>query len=84
MTRSTKKLLAAKDKVAQIVSGATNEKPVQAWASVCRLCAQANDAYWAELGGRVHGRAQQAWFSNLDRVWDNARAQVETIARRVA
>lgn len=68
----------------RILSGSTNERLVQAWASVCRECAKANDKYWAELGGRVHGRAQQAFFANLDRVWWNAKAQVETLAKMAA
>lgn len=65
----------------RIVSGASNERPVQAWAAVCRACAMANDAFWREMGDRVHGRAAQAFLTNLDRVWDRAKAQVETLAR---
>jgi hypothetical protein len=50
----------------RIVSGASNERPVQAWAAVCRACAMANDAFWREMGDRVHGRAAQAFLTNLD------------------
>jgi hypothetical protein len=68
----------------RIVSGQSNERPVQAWAAVCRACSNANNAMHRELAGRVHGRAQHVWFSNLDKIWWAAKAQVETIARGVA
>jgi hypothetical protein len=65
----------------RIISGKSNELPVQAWAAVARECAIANNKMWAELGNRVHGRAQHVWFSNLDRLWWAAKAQVETFGR---
>ncbi|WP_234053639.1 MULTISPECIES: hypothetical protein [unclassified Xanthobacter] len=65
----------------RIVAGRSNERPVQAWAAVARECAKASDAMRRELGNRVHGRAQQAWFNNLDKLWWAAKAQVETLAR---
>lgn len=65
----------------RIVSGQTNETPVQAWAAVARQCAIANDKFWAEQGSRIHGRAQQAFLSNLDKISWAARAQVETLGR---
>lgn len=68
----------------RIISGQSNELPVQAWAHVCRACAKANDAKRRELDGRVHGRADHSFFNNLDRVWWAAKAQVETLARKVA
>lgn len=63
------------------MSGQSNQLPVQAWADVARECAKASDAMHAELGNRVHGRAQHVWFSNLDKIWWAAKAQVETLAR---
>lgn len=65
----------------RILDGAVNETPVQAWAAVARECAKAEDAFRRENEGRVHGRSQQAFLTNLDRVAWYARAQVETIAR---
>lgn len=65
----------------RIVAGQSNERPVQAWASVARECAIANNKFWAEQGARVHGHSQQAFLSNLDKVWWTAKAQVETLGR---
>lgn len=73
-----KAALALRDR---ILSGKSNERPVQAWAAVARECAKANDKFWAEMGGRVHGRSQQSFLENLDRIWWSAKAQVETIGR---
>lgn len=70
---------AAIDARDRILSGASNERPVQAWATVARLCAIASEAFWAEQGSRVHGRSQQSFLSNLDKVCWAARAQVETL-----
>ncbi len=64
----------------RIVAGQSNERPVQAWASVCRECAKANDAFRREEPG-VHGRRHQAFLNNLDAIWWVAKAQVETLAR---
>lgn len=64
----------------RIVSGSSNERPVQAWAAVARECAKASDKFRAENPG-VHGRSQQSFFNNLDKIWWAARAQVETLAR---
>ena len=65
----------------RIVAGQSNERPVQAWAAVCRQCAKANDAMRRELGGKVHTRLDHSFFNNLDRIWWAAKAQVETLAR---
>ena len=65
----------------RIVAGESNQRPVKAWAAVARQCAIASDKFWAEQGKRVHGRSQQAFLSNLDKIWWAARAQVETLAR---
>lgn len=64
----------------RIVRRQTNETPVQAWAAVCRACANANDAFRRENQG-VHGRRHQAFLNNLDAIWWVAKAQVETLAR---
>jgi hypothetical protein len=68
----------------RIISRQVNDTPVQAWAAVCRECAKANDKFGRENEGRVHGRSQQSFLNNLDRVWWAAKAQVETLARQVA
>lgn len=65
----------------RIIGGQSNETPAQAWAAVARQCAIANDKFWAEQGNRIHGRSQQSFLNNLDRVWWHARAAVETIAK---
>ena len=64
----------------RIISGQSNEAPIQAWAAVSRACANASNAYRKEQNG-IHGRAQQSWLNNLDAIWWPARAQVETLAR---
>lgn len=64
----------------RILRGQSNERPVQAWAAVCRECANANNAFYREEAG-IHGRRHQAFLSNLDAVWWPAKAQVETLAR---
>jgi hypothetical protein len=64
----------------RILSGRSNERAVQAWASVARHCAIANDLFRREESG-IHGRRHQAFLSNLDKVWWAAKAQVETLAR---
>lgn len=67
----------------RVVSGQSNQRPVQAWAAVCRECAKASDAMHRELTGRsFYGRADLSFFNNLDRIWWSAKAQVETLARR--
>lgn len=69
----------------RIMAGQTNETLVQAWASVCRECAKANDARRRELADKAaYGYAENQWFVRLDRVWWHAKAQVETLARRAA
>lgn len=65
----------------RILDGKSNERPVQAWAAVCRECAKAEWKFRLENEGRVHGRSHQAFLTNLDRVAWYAHAQVETIAR---
>lgn len=65
----------------RIVAGQSNERPVQAWAAVCRACANASNAYHREFDGRIHGRLENNAFNNLDRVWWHAKAQVETLGR---
>jgi hypothetical protein len=66
----------------RILDGKTNQTLVQAWASVVRECAKAESAYYAATEGHVHGRSDQSFLTNLDRVAWAARAQVETLARR--
>ena len=68
----------------RILRGQHNERPVQAWAAVCRECAKASDAFRREMDGRTRGRAAHAWLNNLDAVWWPAKAQVETLARGAA
>lgn len=68
----------------RILSGQSNEKPVQAWAAVARQCAIAEDKFRAENEGRIHGRSHQSFLNNLDKVAWFASAQVETLARKVA
>lgn len=68
----------------KILSGQSNERPIHAWVAVVRECAKANDKFRAEMGNRVHGRSAQAFLTNLDKVWEPARAQVETLARGAA
>jgi len=63
----------------RILAGQSNERPVQAWASVARECAKASDAFLREESG-VHGRRHHVFLTNLDRVWWAAKAQVETLA----
>lgn len=65
----------------RILSGKSNERPVQAWAAVARECAKAENKFYAENEGRIHGRAHQAFLSNLDKIAWAANAQVETLAR---
>lgn len=65
----------------RIIAGQSNERPVMAWAAVCRSCAKANDAFRHEETG-VHGRRHQSFLNNLDAIWWVAKAQVETLARR--
>jgi len=65
----------------RIISGQSNELPVQARAAVARECAKANNAFGIEQGSRAHGRSQQAFLSNLDKIWWAAKAQVETLGR---
>lgn len=71
----------------RIISGQSNERPVQAWASVCRACAKANNAYRREFDARSFGqgytRFELSMLNNLDRVWWTAKAQVETLGRGV-
>jgi hypothetical protein len=38
----------------RIISGQSNERPVQAWAAVCRACAKANDSYRREFNAKPH------------------------------
>lgn len=62
----------------RIVSDQSNEPPVMAWAAVCRECAKANSAKRRELDGlSAYTRLELSFFSNLDRVWWFAKAQVE-------
>ena len=69
----------------RILAKQTNETPIMAWASVCRACAKANDAYRREFdarsGGRGYTRFELSQLNNLDRVWWVAKAQVETMQR---
>lgn len=66
----------------RIISGQSNERPVQAWAAVCRECAKASDAMRRELADRsFYSRLDLSFFNNLDRVWWYAKAQVETLAK---
>jgi hypothetical protein len=66
----------------RILSGMSNETPVQAWAAVCRECAKANDGRRLELLHKAaHSHADNQFFARLDRVWDYARGQVEYHAR---
>ena len=65
----------------RILSGASNETPIKAWAAVARECAIANDKFWDEQGSRIHGRSQQSFLFNLDKIWWAASAQVETLGR---
>ena len=67
----------------RILSGKTNERPVQAWASVARECSIAESKFHAENEGRIHGRAHQSFLTNLDKVNWAARAQVECLGRAV-
>jgi hypothetical protein len=72
----------------RIISGQSNERPVQAWAAVCRACAKANNAYRAEFDAKSFGcgytRFELSMLNNLERVWWTARAQVETLGRMAA
>lgn len=68
----------------RILDGKSNQTLVQAWASVCRECAKAENKFYAETAGRVHGASQHSFLNNLDRVWWYARAQVETLGRQTA
>ena len=74
----------------RIVSRQSNERPIMAWAAVCRACAKAHDAYRREFyrrefdarsGGRGYTRLELNTMNNLDRVWWCAKAQVETLGR---
>lgn len=70
-----------------ITSSASNERPIMAWAAVCRECAKASNAKRNELAadGRIaYTRSECNWFSNLDRIWWYAQAQVETRAVKAA
>lgn len=70
---------------ALIVTGATNQTPIQGWASVCRACYRASNAKRAELAAHdAYTRLELNWFNNLESVWWPARAQVETLAKRAA
>lgn len=68
----------------RIISGKSNQSLVQAWAAVARKCAIAQNAFWAEQGTRIHGRSQQSFLSNLDRLHWAATAQVETLSKEAA
>jgi hypothetical protein len=66
----------------RIVAKQTNETPVQAWAGVCRQCAIASDAMHRELAGKAHHSfSDNRFFARLDRIWWNAKAQVEALAK---
>ena len=66
----------------RIVAKQTNETPIQAWAAVCRECANANNAKHRELAGKpYHSFSDNRFFTRLDRVWEVAKAQVETLAK---
>jgi hypothetical protein len=65
----------------QIVRGESNERPITAWAAVCRTCARASNAKRNELADVAkygYTRLELNWFNNLERIWWTARAQVET------
>jgi hypothetical protein len=70
---------------ARILSGKSNEPAVMAWASVCRACAKASNAYRREFNARSFGtgytRSELSTLNNLEAVWFTARAQVETLGR---
>ncbi len=68
----------------RIVLNKTNLPLIKAWVEVARACAKAENAFYAENIGRVHGRSHQSFLSNLDRIAWIARAQVETLGRSVA
>jgi len=71
----------------RIIRGESNERPVQAWAAVCRACANASNAKRTELLAFAkygYTRSELSWFNNLERIWWVARAQVETLAARAA
>lgn len=69
----------------RIIAGRTNETLVQAWAAVCRECAKADHARRRELAHKAaYSYSDNQWFVRLDRVWDYAKAQVETLAKKAA
>lgn len=65
----------------RILDGKSNERPVQAWAAVARECAKAENAYRVATEGHIHGRSDQSFLTNLDKISWAARAQVETLAK---
>jgi hypothetical protein len=69
----------------RIVMGESNERPIMAWAAVCRACAAANFAHrraMADSGQTFAHRSDLSFFNNLDAIWWYARAQVETLQRK--
>lgn len=68
----------------RILAGQSNERPVQAWAAVCRQCAIASRKFRDEINDITYTRADLSFLNNLDRVWWYAKAQVETLAREAA
>lgn len=65
----------------RIIAKQTNETPIQAWAAVCRECANANNAKRRELAGKpFHSFSDNRFFTRLDRIWDVAKAQVEALS----
>lgn len=64
------------------IAGQTNETPILAWAAVCRACAKANNAKRNELAKfDYYTRLELNFFNNLNRIWFDARAQVESRRR---
>jgi len=70
-----------------IVAGQSVGSPIMNWAAVCRACAKANNAYRAEFDSRAkntgYTRFELNQLDNLDRVWWTAKAQVETLSRKI-
>ncbi len=65
----------------RIIAGQSNETPVQAWAGVVRNCAIAASKFRAEVNQMTYTRAELAFLNNIDRIWQPAKAQVQTLTR---
>ena len=83
MTKSYEHFNKARELRDRIIARQINTPVITAWAQVARHCAIAEHAFYQENPG-VHGRRHQAFLTNLDKIGWAARAQVETLARRVA